>query len=181
MTNAEKKRYLNSYRTIKSRLKRLGSMYIQCDLDAMLPSIQSDGLPHAHNPHGLETYAEKRDKLERDIERTRRECLDKLNEIVWNIEQMADETEKSEKGAPQRMRRHRSPMRQPQRFALHCLILITDGREHQHGFRRSGNRILSINVSLTTGHCSLHNYGCERHRLTCGGILDDTFHSQILC
>lgn len=36
-----------------------------------------------------------------------------------------DETEKSEKGAPQRMRRHRSPMRQPQRFALHCLILIT--------------------------------------------------------
>ena len=95
MTNQEKKRYLNSYLSIKSRLKRLGLMYIQCDLDTMLPSIQSDGLPHAHNPHGLETYAQKRDNLERDIEQTRKELIDKLSEIVWNIDQMADETERS--------------------------------------------------------------------------------------
>ena len=95
MTNTEKKRYLNSYLALRSRLKRLGLMYIQCDLDTMLPSIQSDGLPHAHNPHGLETYAQKRDKLERDIEKTRQELIDKLSEIVWNIEQMADETERS--------------------------------------------------------------------------------------
>ena len=95
MTNQEKKRYLNSYLSIKSRLKRLGLMYIQCDLDTMLPSIQSDGLPHAHNPHGLETYAQKRDKLERDIEQTRKELIDKLSEIVWNIDHMADETERS--------------------------------------------------------------------------------------
>ena len=73
MTNTEKKRYLNSYLALRSRLKRLGLMYIQCDLDTMLPSIQSDGMPHAHNPHGLETYAQKRDKLERDIERTRQD------------------------------------------------------------------------------------------------------------
>lgn len=95
MTNQEKKRYLNSYLSIKSRLKRLGLMYIQCDLDTMLPRIQSDGLPHAHNPHGLETYAQKRDNLERDIEQTRKELIDKLSEIVWNIDQMADETERS--------------------------------------------------------------------------------------
>ena len=95
MTNTEKKRYLNSYLALRSRLKRLGLMYIQCDLDTMLPSIQSDGLPHAHNPHGLETYAQKRDKLERDIEKTRQELIDKLSEIVWNIEQMQDETERS--------------------------------------------------------------------------------------
>jgi DNA-directed RNA polymerase specialized sigma subunit len=95
MTNTEKKRYLNSYLALRSRLKRLGLMYIQCDLDTMLPSIQSDGMPHAHNPHGLETYAQKRDKLERDIEKTRQELIDKLSEIVWNIEQMADETERS--------------------------------------------------------------------------------------
>ena len=95
MTNQEKKKYLNSYLALRSRLKRLGLMYIQCDLDTMLPSIQSDGLPHAHNPHGLETYAQKRDKLERDIEHTRQELIDKLSEIVWNIEQMTDETERS--------------------------------------------------------------------------------------
>lgn len=95
MTSAEKKRYLGQYLSIRSRLKRLGLMYVQCDLDTILPSIQSDGLPHAHNPHGLETYAEQRDKIETDIERTKRLCLDKLSEIVWNIEQMQDETERS--------------------------------------------------------------------------------------
>lgn len=34
-------------------------------------------------------------------------------------------TDEPEKNTPQRTRKHRSPMRQPQRFALHCLILIT--------------------------------------------------------
>lgn len=95
MTNAEKKIYLRQYLALKSRLKRLGMMLIQCDLDTMLPSMQSDGLPHAHNAHGLETYAQKRDKLERDIERTQTECIETMREIVWNIERMDDETERA--------------------------------------------------------------------------------------
>lgn len=95
MTSAEKKQYLNQYLILKSRLRRLGSELIQCDLDTMLPSMQTDGMPHAHNPHGLETYAQKRDKLERQIERTQAECIDAMREIVWNIERMDDETERS--------------------------------------------------------------------------------------
>ena len=53
----------------------------------------------------------------RDIETTEETTAESSDVTV--------KTDEPEKNTPQRTRKHRSPMRQPQRFALHCLILIT--------------------------------------------------------
>ena len=88
MTYQEKQAYLQQYQEAKSRVTRIDIQLRQLRLDTMMPSIQSDGMPHAHNPHGLETYVEQYDDLSRQLVRAKQECLEVMKEISYNIDQM---------------------------------------------------------------------------------------------
>ena len=60
-----------------------------------MPGIQSDGMPHAHDPKGLEEYAARRDEILQNIAKTKRECIETLDEIAWNIEQIQSDSPKN--------------------------------------------------------------------------------------
>lgn len=95
MTSAEKKAYLYGYKRARERISRLQIQYNQLFYSELMPGIQSDGMPHAHDPKGLEEYAARRDEILRGIAKAKQECIETLDEIAWNIEQIQSDSAKN--------------------------------------------------------------------------------------
>ena len=95
MTSQEKKAYLYGYKRARERISRLQIQYNQLFYSELMPGIQSDGMPHAHDPKGLEEYAARRDEILRNIAKAKQECIETLDEIAWNIEQTQSDSPKN--------------------------------------------------------------------------------------
>jgi len=95
MTSQEKKAYLYGYQRARERIARLQIQYNQLFYSELMPGIQSDGMPHAHDPKGLEEYAARRDEILRNIAKAKQECIETLDEIAWNIEQVQSDSAKN--------------------------------------------------------------------------------------
>ena len=88
MTTDEKKAYLNSYLVQRMKLKEMQEEYNQLFSRRTSVNVSMDGTPRAKNHSGLEVYAAKRDALARAIIQQKIKCLDALEDIFWNIEQI---------------------------------------------------------------------------------------------
>lgn len=90
MTTDEKKAYLNSYLAQRWKLQKMQEEYSQLFSRRTSVNVSMDGTPRAKNHSGLEVYAAKRDTLARAIIQQKMKCLDALEDIFWNIEQITD-------------------------------------------------------------------------------------------
>ena len=91
-----KKDYLESYKRSEKKLQEL-VLEIQelRETKAGAGAMQIDGMPHAHNPHGLETYyAAVETKLEKLYDK-KMALLEKREEIRRYIEQTQDDRYKA--------------------------------------------------------------------------------------
>lgn len=90
MTIEDKKTYLNSYIEQKRTLQRMQEEHRRLFLSRTSIGVNMDSGPRARNHSGLEVYAAKRDTLERAIIKQKIRCLDALEDIFCNIEQLTD-------------------------------------------------------------------------------------------
>lgn len=90
----EKKEYLKEYGKIVRQMERSELIIREMRLNAMMPAVANDGMPHAHNNTDLSSYAALRDQEERRYMKYRYRKTKKCKEIRDKIEQLASEDEK---------------------------------------------------------------------------------------
>lgn len=92
--NEKKKQYLWGYRAAVRQMERSELKIREMRLNQMLPSMDADGMPHAHNNSDLSGYAALLDQEERKYLKARYQRIKKCREITNRIERLADEDEK---------------------------------------------------------------------------------------
>lgn len=92
--NEKKKQYLWGYRAAVRQMERSELKIREMRLKQMLPSMDADGMPHAHNNSDLSGYAALLDQEERKYLKARYMRIRKCKEITDRIEHLADEDEK---------------------------------------------------------------------------------------
>lgn len=95
MTIKEKKAALKHYRVWLARQRDLEAEIEELRLSQTSPAARiGDGMPHSHNPKGLEDYVAQLDELERKLNEARRTCLNARLSITVSIEALKDPREK---------------------------------------------------------------------------------------
>lgn len=95
MTIKEKKRALLHYRVWKARQHDLEEEIEELRLSQTSPSARiGNGMPHSHNPKGLEEYAVQLDELEKKLKDAKTACINARLSITVSIESLKDPREK---------------------------------------------------------------------------------------
>lgn len=89
-----KKEYLKEYGRIVRQMERSNLLIQEMRLNAMMPAVVNDGMPHAHNNTDLSSYAAMLDQEEKRYMKYRYRRIKKCKEIRDKIEQLASEDEK---------------------------------------------------------------------------------------
>lgn len=89
-----KKEYLKEYGKIVRQIERSELIIREMRLNAMMPAVANDGMPHAHNNTDLSSYAALRDQEEKKYIKYRYQRTKKCKEIRDKIEQLASEDER---------------------------------------------------------------------------------------
>lgn len=89
-----KKEYLKEYGKIVRQIERSELIIREMRLNAMMPAVANDGMPHAHNNTDLSSYAVLRDQEERRYMKYRYQRTKKCKEIRDKIERLESEDEK---------------------------------------------------------------------------------------
>ncbi len=91
--NEEKKNFLNSYKRVAKKEKRILEKIQELRMNKMFPSVINDGMPHGSGQAGLEEYIEKLLECQEELKET---CLEKAvckRKIEKQIFQLKDENE----------------------------------------------------------------------------------------
>lgn len=95
MTTKEKKRALLHYSVWLARQRDIEDEIAELRLSQMSPAARiGDGMPHAHEPKGLEDYAAQLDELEQKLRSARSACLNARISIMVAIESLRDPRER---------------------------------------------------------------------------------------
>lgn len=89
-----KKEYLKEYGKIVRQMEQSKLIIREMRLNAMMPAVVNDGMPHAHNNTDFSSYAAMLDQEERRYMKYRYRRIKKCKEIRDKIEQLASEDEK---------------------------------------------------------------------------------------
>lgn len=92
--NDKKKEYLWGYRNSLRRQKMLEDEIRELRLNKMVPSMVQDGMPHRSGGGDLSGYAARLDDLFRELKSEVNAGIDLRREIVRNVEQLPNETER---------------------------------------------------------------------------------------
>lgn len=92
--NEKKKEYLRVYAKIVRRMKRSEERMQELRLKEMFPSVNMDGLPHAHKKRDLSDYSVMLERAEEQYILERYKRIQKCMEITKQIELLQDEDEK---------------------------------------------------------------------------------------
>ena len=90
----EKKEYLKRYERAVRQMERSEEKIREMHLGQIIPSINNDGMPHAHNATDLSGYAALLDEAESRYKEDRYQRLKICKEITDKIECMSNEDEK---------------------------------------------------------------------------------------
>lgn len=90
----EKKEYLKSYEKAVRQMERSEEKIREMRLGQIVPAINNDGMPHAHNATDLSGYAALLDEAESQYMADRYQRLKICKEITDKIECMDNEDEK---------------------------------------------------------------------------------------
>lgn len=90
----EKKGFLRSYLEGKKELDSIVESIEALRMSKMLPSINVDGMPHAHNTSDLSGYVAKLDELERKIQAKQWQIINIQMQIEISIMEMKSSKER---------------------------------------------------------------------------------------
>ena len=90
----EKKGFLRSYLEGKKELDSIVESIEALRMSKMLPSINMDGMPHAHNTSDLSGYVAKLDELERKIQAKQWQIINIQMQIEISIMEMKNSKER---------------------------------------------------------------------------------------
>ena len=90
----EKKEYLRGYERAVRQMERSEVKINEMRINRICPSVNNDGMPHAHNNNDLSGYAALLDEEERRYMKARYKRIMKCKEISDKIERMKNEDEK---------------------------------------------------------------------------------------
>lgn len=90
----EKKGFLRSYLEGKKELDSIVESIEALRMSKMLPSINMDGMPHAHNTSDLSGYVAKLDELERKIQAKQWQIINIQMQIEISIMEMKSSKER---------------------------------------------------------------------------------------
>lgn len=90
----EKKEYLKGYEKAIRQMERSEVKINEMRLNRICPSVNNDGMPHAHNNNDLSGYAALLDEEERHYMKARYNRIKTCKEISDKIERMENEDEK---------------------------------------------------------------------------------------
>ena len=90
----EKKEYLKGYEKAIRQMERSEVKINEMRLNRICPSVNNDGMPHAHNNNDLSGYAALLDEEERRYMKARYNRIKTCKEISDKIERMENEDEK---------------------------------------------------------------------------------------
>lgn len=90
----EKKEYLKGYEKAIRQMERSEVKINEMRLNRICPSVNNDGMPHAHNNNDLSGYAALLDEEERRYMKARYNRIKTCKEISDKIEHMENEDEK---------------------------------------------------------------------------------------
>ena len=90
----EKKEYLKGYEKAVRQMERSEVKINEMRLNRICPSVNNDGMPHAHNNNDLSGYAALLDEEERHYMKARYNRIKTCKEISDKIERMENEDEK---------------------------------------------------------------------------------------
>lgn len=93
MDNEKKKKYLNQYRGSVRAQKAIIEEITQLRADAMLPSLNMDGMPKGSGQSDLSSYIAKRDELIKKLEDEMKRKIDLQREITERINRLENDTE----------------------------------------------------------------------------------------
>ena len=91
--NEKKKEYLRKYQDSVKTQKALIEEIRQLRIDTMMPSANTDGMPHGTGTSDLSSYAAKKDELIRRLNREMKRKLEIQIDITHRIDNMKNETE----------------------------------------------------------------------------------------
>lgn len=93
--NEEKKAYLQGYKNLKQKIRRLEEQLEELRLGEMSPGLTISDMPSGHNQRDLSDYIVKYDRLFGQIIKAKNEAADRMNEIKQQIEMVSDENERT--------------------------------------------------------------------------------------
>lgn len=95
MTIKQKKDFLRAYKTLKKEEKTIREEIAALEVAAISASANiGDGMPHSHEPKGLEEYAAKKDTLERKLKAILWRCINQQILIEISINNLENATER---------------------------------------------------------------------------------------
>ncbi len=95
MTTEQKKEVLKSYRVMKSATKHIELQIEQLEQQAMVRSVNLDGMPRGSGGADLSGWAAKYDELQRKLQKAHEDMLDAGNRIMDAIKALDDPLEKT--------------------------------------------------------------------------------------
>ncbi len=91
-----KKDFLRTYRSLKREEKTIREEIAALELSAINISVGvGDGMPHSHDPKGLEEYIARKDQLERKLQGVLWECINQQILIEISINSLPNATERT--------------------------------------------------------------------------------------
>ncbi len=90
----KKKEYLRGYEKTVRRMERSKLRLQEVQMSRICPAIIKDGMPHAHTPSDLSSYAVVLNRAEEELQESEIRCAEKYKEIRDRIEELEDENEK---------------------------------------------------------------------------------------
>lgn len=94
MVIEEKKTYLRQYSQAIREIERLAEKITEMRMGQIIPSVDNDGMPHAHNNKDLSGYAALLDEEEHRYAKARYKCIKLCREITDKIERLESDDEK---------------------------------------------------------------------------------------
>jgi len=95
MTSKQKKDFLRGYKSLRKEEKTIREEIAALEVATMSASVgMGDGMPHAHDPKGLEEYAARKDQLERKLQGVLWECINEQIRVEISINSLENSTER---------------------------------------------------------------------------------------
>ena len=96
ITIKAKKEFLRKYKSLKREEKTIREEIAALEISTMTASVGiGDGMPHSHEPKGLEEYAAKKDALVRKLQKVLWDCINQQILIEISINSLESATERT--------------------------------------------------------------------------------------